>query len=142
MAFTSPIYHIKLHPLVIHRFSTIRCLSPSSSSIRYELVDPISVPFHIDESTGQIVAKVTCPKTNIFLIKCSTNSPSNQTAYAKIIVDRMCEEIESTNWINRIGEERRKRNHLHQSQTHLVSEKLFQLLNRAKKRLTKIFLHR
>lgn len=88
----------------------IQCIS--SSDVEYDLIDS-SVPFSIDRQTGELSSEQFCPIVNDILVRCSQRSSKGKTAYAKIVFDQICQEssIKQSNidWINRIGEERRKR---------------------------------
>ena len=108
---------------VVHRFRGIEC-RPASSSIHYEFVDP-SVPLSINEGTGELSTKDICPNIDEVLVKCYDASNRMKDAYAKIIFDQICQitsiKQSDNNWINRLGEERRKRNQFQESGTVLVS---------------------
>jgi hypothetical protein len=120
--FTSPIYHIDPISFSVYRFEKIRCLS-SSSLIHYEFVDS-SIPLNINQITGEISSKNQCTNLNEILIKCSDVLDRKKSAYAKVKFDQICQENsikQSTiDWINRIGEKRRKRIHYQEIQTTLV----------------------
>lgn len=72
----------------------------------------------IDRSTGQISSNSSCSNVDEIFIRCSTADNQKKTAYAKIKFDQICqknpEKQSNIEWINRIGEERRKRNHFHE----------------------------
>ncbi len=121
VAFTSPIYHVDPILFSVYRFGKIQCLS--SSIVHYEFVDS-SIPLIINRITGEISAKNQCPNFNEVLIRCYDVVNKKKSAYAKIKFDQICGEnsIKQSNidWINRIGEERRKRIHYQESPTLLV----------------------
>jgi hypothetical protein len=106
----------------VYRFGKVQCLS--SSPVQYEFVDS-SIPLDIDPATGEISSKNYCPILNEVLIKCSDMSDKQKSAYAKLKFDQICQESSSKqsniDWINKIGEERRKRIHYQESPTLLVS---------------------
>jgi len=91
--------------------------------VNYELVDA-SIPLRINPITGEISSEKECPNLNEVLIKCYDVSNRKKNAYAKVIFDRICQKnaIKQSNitWINRIGEERRKRIHYQEFKPILV----------------------
>ncbi|CAF4575288.1 unnamed protein product, partial [Rotaria magnacalcarata] len=95
----------------VHRFPRIECLSPSI--VNYEFIDS-SIPLNINQRTGQISSSTNqCTNLHEVLIKCYDVFDKTKHAYAKIIFNQIClkNSIKTTNigWINRIGEDRRKR---------------------------------
>jgi hypothetical protein len=101
----------------------------------YEFVDS-SIPLNINRITGEISSKNLCSNLSEVLIKCSDLFDKTKNAYAKIKFDQICQENSikqsNINWINRIGEERRKRIHYEEPPTllvrffFLIKKKLFQ----------------
>lgn len=116
MVFSSPIYHIDPTSFKIHHWENIRCLSPNP--VRYELVDP-SIGLKIDPNSGEISSEIVCPNLNEVLIKCIDVFNEEKNAYAKLKFDQICNETSfkptKIDWINQIGEERRKRIYHHDS---------------------------
>ncbi|CAF0806189.1 unnamed protein product [Rotaria sordida] len=125
VVFTSPIYHMDPIRFVVHRFKKIECLS-SSSIVNYEFVDS-SIPLNINSRTGKIYSKDECINLNEILIKCYDIYDRKKNAYAKIIFDQICQKNSikksNINWINKIGEERRKR--IHYQQEKISSNQLY-----------------
>jgi hypothetical protein len=76
--------------------------------------------------TGEILSENYCPILNEVLVKCSDFPDKKKSAYAKLKFDQICQEnsIKQSNidWINKIGEERRKRIHYQESPTPLVRD--------------------
>ena len=109
---------------VVHRFRGIEC-QPASSLIRYEFFVQPSVPLSINERTGELSTKDICPNIDEVVVKCYDASNRMKNAYARILFDQICQmnsiKQSDNNWINRRGEERRKRNHFQESDTVLVS---------------------
>ncbi len=121
VVFASPIYHIEPISFSVYRFGKIQCVS--SSPVHYEFVDS-SIPLNINPITGEISSENHCPNLNEVLVKCSDVSDKQKSAYTKVKFDQICREnsIKQSNidWINKIGEERRKRIRYQESPTPLV----------------------
>ncbi len=121
IAFTSPIYHVDPISFSVYQFEKIACLS--LSPVSYELVDK-SIPLDLNRITGEISSKNQCSNINEVLIKCSDVFDKKKNAYAKIIFDQICQEnsIKQSNidWINKIGQERRKRIHYEEPKIQFV----------------------
>jgi hypothetical protein len=87
------------------------------------LVDK-SIPLDLNRITGEISSKNQCSNINEVLIKCSDVFDKKKNAYAKIIFDQICQEnsIKQSNidWINKIGQERRKRIHYEEPKIQFV----------------------
>jgi hypothetical protein len=123
--FSSSVYRVDPQSFSVYRFNQIHCLSPFP--VDYDLVDT-SISLTIDSNTGQLSSTDGCPQINEFLVRCSERSVRQQVAYAKIRFDRICQENSvkqsSMDWINRIGDERRKRIHYQSSSTVQVSDRI------------------
>ncbi len=83
-----------------------------------------SIPLDLNRITGEISSKNQCSNINEVLIKCSDVFDKKKNAYAKIIFDQICQEnsIKQSNidWINKIGQERRKRIHYEEPKIQFV----------------------
>jgi hypothetical protein len=79
---------------------------------------------NINQITGQISPKNQCSNINEVLIRCYDVFDKKKNAYAKIIFDQICQENSAKqsniDWINKIGEERRKRIHYEEPKKELV----------------------
>lgn len=127
VVFTSSIYHVDPQKFSVYRWEKIRC-SSALSDVHYDLLDP-SIPLTIDAKTGELASKEACPTLDEVLIRCTEDSARKKTAYAKLTFDQICransQKQSTIDWINRIGQERRKRIHYQSVQTLSVSNRLF-----------------